>query len=104
MFRHNNVFCLFRKSNIDGFFEAIKELKLNFKVVDNVISDKHVKSPIKKDYKPNTFKAPLTNIIVFDLETFNKTRAVPYGSGIHKLSKISGKYIRDISEKYIKNV
>ena len=98
MFRHNNVFCSFRKSNNNGFFEAIKQLKLNFKVVDNVISEKHVKSFIKKDYKPKKFKAPLTNIIVFDLETFNKIRAVPYGSGIHKLSKISGKYIRYISE------
>ena len=32
-------------------------------------------------------------------ETFNKTRAVPYCSCIYKLSKISGKYHRDISEQ-----
>ena len=36
---------------------------------------------------------------MYDLETFNKIRAVPYCSCIYKLSKISGKYRRDISEK-----
>ena len=36
---------------------------------------------------------------MYDLETFNKIRAVPYCSCIHKRSKISGKYHRDISEK-----
>ena len=30
----------------------MKELKDNFRVVDNVISDKHVKSYIKYEYKP----------------------------------------------------
>ena len=41
-------------------------------------------------------KSPLTNIVVYDLETFNKIRAVPYCSCIYKLNKISGKYHRDI--------
>ena len=40
---HNNHFCLIWKSDGVSFVEAIKELKDNFKVVDNVISDKHVK-------------------------------------------------------------
>ena len=44
-------------------------------------------------------KSPLTNIVVFDLETFNKNRAVPFCSCIDNLSKISGKYHRDISEQ-----
>ena len=44
-------------------------------------------------------KSPLTNIVVYDLETFNKNRAVPYCSCIYKLSKLSGKYHRDISEQ-----
>ena len=48
LFIHNNHFCLIWKSNGIGFNEVIeKELKLNFKVVDNVISDKHVKRFIK---------------------------------------------------------
>ena len=44
-------------------------------------------------------KCPLTNIVVYDLETFKKIRAVPYCRCIYKLSKISCKYHRDISEQ-----
>ena len=44
---HNNHFCLIWKSDGVSFDKAIKELKDNFKVVDNVISDKHVKCYIK---------------------------------------------------------
>ena len=44
LFIHNNPFCLFWKSNVVSFNQVIKdELNSNFRVVDNVISDKHVK-------------------------------------------------------------
>ena len=99
LFIYNNHFCLFWKSNGISFSQAIEELKNNFKVVDNVISDKHVKSFLKYEYNPKKVKSPLTNIVVYDLETCNKNRAVPYCSCIYKLSKISGKYHRDISEQ-----
>ena len=36
---------------------------------------------------------------MYDLETFNKIRVVPYCSCIYNLSKISSKYHRDISKK-----
>ena len=36
---------------------------------------------------------------MYDLETFNKIRAVPYCRCIYELSKISGKYHRDISKQ-----
>ena len=38
-------------------------------------------------------------MIVYDIETFNTDRAVPYANCIYRLSKISGKYIRDITER-----
>ena len=38
---HSSHFCLIWKTNGISFDGAIKELKDNFKVVDNVISDKH---------------------------------------------------------------
>ena len=79
--------------------EAIKELKDNFKVVDNVISDKHVKSFIKYEYDPAKVKSPLTNIVVYDLETFNRIRADPYCSCIYKV-----KTIEIYQNKNIKNV
>ena len=45
LFIYNNHFCLIWKSNGVSFNQVIEnELKSNFKVVDNVISDKHVKS------------------------------------------------------------
>ena len=72
LFIYNDHFCLNWKSDGIGFDKAIKELQDNFKVVDNVISDKHVKSFIKYEYNPKKVKSPLTNIVVYDLETFNK--------------------------------
>ena len=48
---HQNHFCLIWKTNGTSFDRAIKELKDNFRVVDNVISDKHVIIYIKYEYK-----------------------------------------------------
>ena len=36
---------------------------------------------------------------MFDLETYNKCRAFPYCSCTYKLSKTSGRYNRDVTEK-----
>ena len=104
LFIYNNHFCLIWKSDGISFEKAITEIKDNLKVVDNVISDKHVKSFIKYEYNPKKVKSPLTNIVVYDLETFKKIRAVLYCSCIYKLSKISGKYQRDISEQEYQKV
>ena len=50
---HENHFCLIWKSENISFNQVIEdELKPNFKVVDNVISDKHVKSFIKYEDNP----------------------------------------------------
>ena len=38
-------------------------------------------------------------MIVYDLETFNTDRVVPYANCIYRLGKISGKYYQDLSEK-----
>ena len=69
--KHNNHFCLIRKTNGISFDRAITELKDNFKVVDNVLSDKHIKSYIKYEYKPEKVQSQLTNMIVYDIETFS---------------------------------
>ena len=99
LFIYKNHFCLIWKSDGISFETAITELKDNFKVVDNVISDKYVEGFIKYEYNPKIVKSPLTNIVVYDLETFNKIRAVPYCSCIYRLSKILGKYHRDKSQQ-----
>ena len=100
LFKYNIHFCLIRKSNNISFNQVIEdELKPNFKVVDNVLSDKHVKSFIKYEYNPEKFESPRTNIVVYHLETFIKIRVVPYCSCFYKLSKKSSKNHRDISEQ-----
>ena len=99
LFIYNIHFCLIWKTDGNTFDKAKKGLKDNFKVVDNVVSDKHVKSFIEYEYKPKKVQSPLTNIVVYDLETFNETGGIPYCSYIYKLSKISGKYHRDISQQ-----
>ena len=83
LYKYNNHFCLISKSNGVSINQVIQnELKPNFKIVDNIISDKHVKSFIKCEYNPKKVKSLLTYIVVYDLETFNKIRAVPYCSCI----------------------
>ena len=54
---------------------------------------------IKYGYKPKKVQSPLTNIFVYDLETFKKIRVVPFCSCIYKLNKCSAKYHRDKSEE-----
>ena len=81
LFIYNNHFGLIWKSNKISFNQVLEnEIKPNFKFVDNVISDKHVKSFTKYDYKPKKVKSSLTILVVYDLETFNKIRTVPYCS------------------------
>ena len=94
-----NLFCLIGKSQGVSFNKAIEELKLNFKIIHNVISDKHVESLIKYEYKPQKVQCQLTNLIVYDIETFDIDRALPCANGIFRLSKISGKYNRDITDR-----
>ena len=100
MFIYNNHFCLIWKSQYISSNEALEnEIKPNFKVFDNVISYNHVENFIKYEYKPEGVQSPLTNRVVYDLETFIKDKSVLYCSCMFKLSKNSGKYNRDSSEK-----
>ena len=48
---YKNHFRLFRKSNGISFNKTLVELKFNFKVVHNVISDKYAKSFMKNEDK-----------------------------------------------------
>ena len=44
LYIYKNHFCFVWKSNRISFNKAREDLKVDFKIVDNVISDKHVKS------------------------------------------------------------
>ena len=93
-----NHLCSIWKSEGISFDKAIKEIKDNFKVVGSVLSDQHVKSFNKSEYKPTKVQSQLTNMVVYDIETFETIKYVPYPNCILRLSKISNEYSRDITK------
>ena len=103
LYLYKNHFCLIWKSDRVSFNKAIEEMKANSKFFDNNISDIHVKSFIKYEYKPKTLKSQLTNMIVYDLETCNRDRAVPFCKCVYTLFKISRKYDEDITPSQYQN-
>ena len=93
----NNHFCVIWKSENVSFNQAIQELKENFKIVDNYITEETVKSHFKYEDKPKKNESHLTNFIVYDLETHNTDRARPYVFSFYRLNKLSGRYNRDLN-------
>ena len=53
LFIYNNHFCLIWKSNGISFNQEIEELKINFQVFSNDISDNHLKRFAKFEYDPD---------------------------------------------------
>ena len=97
LFLYNNHFCLIWKSQGVSFNQAVQELKDNFKVVDNYITEENVKSHFEYIFKPKKIESHLTNFIVYDLEFHNTDRTKPYNMTFYRLSKISGRYKRDLT-------
>ena len=95
LYLYNNHFCLIWKSQGVSFNQAIQELKNNFKIVDNYITEENVNSHFKYEFIPKKIDSHLTNFIVYDLETHNTDRARPYNMTFYRLSKIAGRYERD---------
>ena len=52
LFLYNNHFCLIWKSEGVSFNQTIQELKNNFKMVDNFMTEENVKSHFENIYKP----------------------------------------------------
>ena len=95
LYLYNNHFCLIWKSQGVSFNQAINELKKNFKIVDNYITEENVTSHFKYEFVPKKIKSHLTNFIVYDLETHNTDRARPYCISFDRLGKLAGRYNRD---------
>ena len=64
LYLYNIHFCVIWKSEGDSFKQAIKELKNNFKLVDNYITEEIVKSHFESIYKPKHIESHLTNFNV----------------------------------------
>ena len=99
MYIYNNHLCLSWKSNGISFTQAIEALKLNLKVVDTNISDKHVEAFVIYEFSPRNVQPPLTILVVYDPETYIKDRAVTNCCCIQRHSKNFGKSNRDITRK-----
>ena len=99
LFIYNNHFCLIWKSEGVSFFRDVKELKDNFKIVDNYITEENVTSHFEYEFIPKKIESHLTNFIVYDLETHKTDRARPYNMTFYRLSKIAGRYERDPSQE-----
>ena len=93
----NNHFCLIWKSQGVSFNQANNEFKKIFEIVDNYISEENVTSHLKYEFIPKKIDSHLTNFIVYDLETHNTDRARPYVFCFCRLSKLSGRYDRDLT-------
>ena len=63
LFLYNKVFCLIWKSEKVSFNQTLKELKDNFKIVDNFITDENVKSHFEYIYTPKEIESHLTKFI-----------------------------------------
>ena len=97
LYLYNNHFCLIWKSEKVDFKQAIKELKENFKRVDNYVTEENVELHFEYVYKPKKNDSHLSNFIVYDLETHNTDRAGPYTFCFYRLSKLAGRYNRDLT-------
>ena len=97
LYLYNKHFCLIWKSQNVSFNQAIRELKDNFKIVDNYIKEENVKSHFKHEFIPKKIESHLTNFIVYDLETHKSDRARPYVFCFYRLSKLAGRYNRDLT-------
>ena len=95
LYLYNNHFCLIWKSQGVSFNQSIQELKANFKIVDNYITEENVNAYFKYEFIPKKIESHLTNFIVYDLETYSSDRARPYNMTFYRLSKIAGRYDRD---------
>ena len=93
----NNHFCFIWKSQNDSFNQAIRELKDNFKIVVNFVTEENVNSHFKYEFTPEKIDSHLTNFIVYDPETHNTDRVRPYCISFHRLSKLAGRYNRDLT-------
>ena len=101
LYLYNIHFCLIWKSQGISFNQAIQELKKNFKIVVDYITDENVNSHFKYEFTPKKTESHLSNFIVYDPETHNTDRARPYTMTFYRLSKIAGRYERDPTQEEI---
>ena len=102
---YNNHFCLKWKSEGVSFNQAIKDLKKNnFKVVDKFNTEENINFRFEYIFTPKKIESHFTIFIRYGLETRNTDRTCPYVFCFYRLSKLAGRFNRDLKpyelEKY----
>ena len=92
LYLYNNHFCLIWKSRGVSFNQVVQELKDNFKIVDNYITNENTESYFKYEFIPKKIDKHLTNFVIYDIETNSDAEAKPYCISFYRLSKIARKY------------
>ena len=72
-------------------------MKDNFKNIDNFITENNFTSYFKYEFIPKKIESHLTNIFVYDIETYNTDRARPYCISCYRISKLAGRYKQDLT-------
>ena len=89
--------------------KAVSEVETNSKFINSEVNE--LNSQNFKEYKfdPRKVANQVTNVCLYDIETFNRDRAIPYAIGYFPISKMGiSKYNRDLTkeeiEKYLNEV
>ena len=72
-------------------------MKDNFEIVDNFITEENVISHFKYEFIPKKIESHLTSFFVYDLAADNTDRARPHNMTFYRLSKLAGRYRRDLT-------
>ena len=98
LYLHNNHFCCIWG---DSLKKAVEEVESNFKLVNNYVISTIVNNHREYNFKPKKIESQLANVCVYDIETYNKDRAVPYAIGFYPVTKLCSKWNRDLTQTEI---
>ena len=72
-------------------------MKDNYKIVHFFITKENVNSHFKCEHVPKKLESHPTNFVLYDLQTHNTDRERPYNKTFYRLSKLAGRYNRDLT-------
>ena len=94
LYLHKNHFCVIWGVSLVKF---VKEVEANFKYV-NTLKLLNQMCLTSKNINSIKVESQLNNVCVYDIETFNRDRAVPYAIGCFPISKLAvSKYTRNLT-------
>ena len=102
LYVYNNHFYSILKSEGGSFSKALEEVEKNFKIIDIVNSHDNVDNYFKYELKPKKIESQISNVIVYDIETYDKNKDVPNWVSLDWLGKIAEWHNRDLTNEEYK--